>query len=415
MLLPSLLHSTTSRRSVHLLVTSCPQDHTLHISYPTVPYYTRRFIMPTTTARTMLAALLLVASAVTTVHAANPVLAPVDLRTAADFAVLSKAGVSTVPQSSITGDVGCSPNDVTALTGFSLIADASNTFSTSTQVTGNLYAANHAGDTPSKMTTAISDMQTAYADAAQARTPSTVNEGNGLLGGKTLLPGVYSFNTGVSISADLTLTGTGSDTDVWIFQSPGTFIVAADKKVILANGTKAENIFWQFAGFVQFGAGAHVEGNVLTATKVDMLTGSSLNGRLLAQTAVQLQKATITAAAGVPDPTSTEQPVTKLRCKGRETYNVEFTAMWSEDHHPHPQFPGSPHFSPLVGASHKKRYSMFASGKIASDGVEVRGRPRVQNPPRVNRCCDMRAAAVQAWSRTLCWCRYCPDDRWLTT
>jgi hypothetical protein len=84
--------------------------------------------MPTTTAtRTMLAASLLVAGTLA--------VDPVDLGTASDFAVLTKAGVSTVPQSVITGDVGCSPIAVTALTGFSLTADSSNEFSTSTQVT----------------------------------------------------------------------------------------------------------------------------------------------------------------------------------------------------------------------------------------------------------------------------------------
>jgi hypothetical protein len=63
-----------------------------------------------------------------------PALEAVDLRSAGAFVILAKAGISTVPSSVITGDIGVSPIAATAMTGFSLIADASNTFSTSTQV-----------------------------------------------------------------------------------------------------------------------------------------------------------------------------------------------------------------------------------------------------------------------------------------
>jgi hypothetical protein len=180
------------------------------------------------------------------------------------------------------------------------------------QVDGKLYGANHAVPTPVKMTTAILDMEAAYTDAAGRVNPDFVNLAGGSLGGLTLQPGVYKFNTGISINDDLTIKGTA--TDVFIFQSSGTFVVAADRKVTLEGGVKAENIFWQIAGFVNFGVGAHVEGNVLTATAATMLTESSLNGRLLAQTAVQLQMATIVAPSFIIP--------TKPKCVGdRSTFD----------------------------------------------------------------------------------------------
>ena len=69
----------------------------------------------------------------------NP--AAVDLGTASDFAILAKAGISTVPESIITGDVGVSPIAQGALTGFSLTLDPSGEFSTSNQIRGKMYAA----------------------------------------------------------------------------------------------------------------------------------------------------------------------------------------------------------------------------------------------------------------------------------
>jgi hypothetical protein len=64
--------------------------------------------------------------------------------------------------------------------------------------------------------------------------------------------------------------------------------------VILSGGALAENIFWQIAGHVSVGAGAHVEGILLVKTAVTFVTESSLNGRVLTQTACILQSATIT-------------------------------------------------------------------------------------------------------------------------
>jgi hypothetical protein len=127
--------------------------------------------------------------------------------------------VSTVPASVITGDVGVSPIDQGALTGFSIILDSTGLFATSTQVTGSMYAADFSAPTPTKMTAAISDMELAYTDAAGRVDPDYVEYMSGLLGGTTLGPGVYKFGTGVGIYADCYLNGAADDT--WIFQIAG--------------------------------------------------------------------------------------------------------------------------------------------------------------------------------------------------
>lgn len=54
---------------------------------------------------------------------------------------------------------------MTGLTGFSLVADPSDTFWTSTQVNGRLMGASDREPTPGLLTAAVGDMQTAYTDA----------------------------------------------------------------------------------------------------------------------------------------------------------------------------------------------------------------------------------------------------------
>jgi hypothetical protein len=225
--------------------------------------------------------------------AAGP--APVLLRTAGDFAILAKAGIDTIPTSAITGDIGVSPIDSTSITGFSLVLDASTTFATSTQVTGRAYAANYTAPTPVKMTTAVSDMETAYTDAAGRAIPDFIELGSGQIGGLILIPGLYKWGTDVLISTDVTLAG-GPD-DVWIFQISGGITQASNKSVLLSGGALPKNIFWQAFGAVVLDTGAHMEGIVISYTEITLSTGASINGRLLSQTAVTLASSTVTQPA----------------------------------------------------------------------------------------------------------------------
>jgi len=217
--------------------------------------------------------------------------APVQLGSAGDFAILAQSAVSTVPSSAILGDVGLSPAARSYLTGFSETMSGT-TSATSTQVIGKLYAADMTAPTSTKLTTAIGDMKTAYTDAAGRPTPDFLNLGAGEIGGKTLLPGLYKWNTGVKVSSDVTLAG--GPNDVWIFQISGTLTESSAKHVFLSGGASAKNIFWQVAGGATIGTTARFEGIILSKTSVILGTGASMTGRALAQTAVNLDATTIT-------------------------------------------------------------------------------------------------------------------------
>jgi hypothetical protein len=221
---------------------------------------------------------------------------PVDLGTAGTFVILTKSGISTTGVTHITGNIGVSPIDQTGLTGFSETMDASNQFSTSLLVTGKLYAADYAVPTPEDLTTAISDMETAYTDAAGRTIPDYTELGAGNISGMDLAPGLYKWGTGVLIdNTGVTLTGEESDT--WIFQIADNLTVNNGAIVTLAGGAQAKNVVWQVGGGtgVSLGTTVDFKGIILAAKAIIFNTGATLTGRALAQTNSTLDANTITA------------------------------------------------------------------------------------------------------------------------
>ena len=214
----------------------------------------------------------------------------VNLGTAGNYVLLAKTAISTVPASVITGDVGISPAAETYITGFNL-TDATG-YATSPQVTGTVYASDMASPTPSNLTTAVSDMELAFTDAAGRVTPDFVELHVGDLGGKTLIPGLYKW--GNTVIAPTSFEINGDANSIWIFQIAGDLTVSSDINVTLAGGAQAKNIFWQVSGEVTIGTNAHFEGIILSMTAINFNTGASLNGRALAQSAITLDQSTIT-------------------------------------------------------------------------------------------------------------------------
>lgn len=211
---------------------------------------------------------------------------PVQLYKAGTFAILTKTGITDVFASAIKGDVGTSP-----ITGAALLLECG-------EVSGKVYTVDAAGPLPcavpdaTLLTAAVGDMEFAYNDAAGRHSPDFIGLGAGEIGGLTLAPGLYKWGTGLSIKTNVTLSG--GPNAVWIFQVAGTLKQANATRVTLTGGALAKNVFWQVAGTVTIGTTAHFEGVLLAKTLIAVNTEASVNGRLLAQTAVTLQMNTVT-------------------------------------------------------------------------------------------------------------------------
>jgi hypothetical protein len=237
-------------------------------------------------------------------------LAPVDLLSVLtnNFVILTETGITNTGShaSAITGNIGASPITAAAmnnvfcieLTGIMYGVDAGYVGSGATTCfAGNpgVPAVVPPDANKTLVDNAVGDMLIAFNDAKGRTGPDFVDLHAGVLGGQTLVPGLYKYNAGVGIATDVTLSG-GAD-DVWIFQIAGDITQGPGAKVLLAGGAQAKNIFWQVDGGtgVALNTTAVMEGTILALKAITMNTGSKITGRLLAQTAVTLDATTVTA------------------------------------------------------------------------------------------------------------------------
>ena len=238
----------------------------------------------------------------TTITSAGAGPVPVVLETAGNYAILAHAGITDVPTSAITGNMGISPQAESTITGFTLTnVGTPVVYATTPEVVGggNVYASDMSGgSTTADLTKASLDVTTAYNDAfgRPAATGANLNSGTpaGTIGGLTFLPGVYTWTSTVVIPvAGITINGGAND--IWIFQISNDLTVASHAIITLTGGAQAKNIFWQVAGQTVLNTGASFQGIILDWADVQLLTGATLNGRAFSHTTqVVLQAATVT-------------------------------------------------------------------------------------------------------------------------
>jgi ice-binding like protein/fibronectin type III domain protein len=200
----------------------------------------------------------------------NPAAAsPVGLGTAANYAVLGTIvtnGGATV----LNGDLGSS----------SPIAGSAPT------VNGYTYV----GD--SSAVQAQTDLGLAY-DAALGLTPTASFVG-GDQNGVTFYPGVYNTAAAFALTGTMTLNGGGDPNAVFIFQVEAALNTAADSTIVLINGAKSSNVFWQVLGAANTGAGSSFTGTIMAFGAITLGDGGSVEGRALSLAAITLADNTVT-------------------------------------------------------------------------------------------------------------------------
>jgi hypothetical protein len=206
-------------------------------------------------------------------HDATAGQAPVALGSSATFGVLAATTVTTIPTTTVNGDLG-------VYTG--------NTVTGSPIVNGALHLAD-----PTAAQAQL-DLTTAYNDAAGRTVDAITVAGN--LGGQTLAPGLYTSAISLEISSgDLTLDAAGDTNAVWIFQMGSTLVTTVGRQVILSGGAQAANIFWQVGSSATIGGSSVFKGTIMADQSITMNTGATLDGRTLARIgAVALDANTIT-------------------------------------------------------------------------------------------------------------------------
>jgi type VI secretion system secreted protein VgrG len=201
--------------------------------------------------------------------------APVDLGSAAHYAILAGSTVTNAGLTVVNGDIGLSPG--IAVTGFGPGV---------VNGTISIYP-------DPLVATAKLDLTDAYNDAAGRTGPVLISPE---LGGTTISPGLYNSAAGTfAITGILTLDAQGDADAVFIFQSATTLVTAGDSSIILTNGAQAKNIFWQVGSSATIGSNTIFKGTILAMASITVSSGVTIDGRALTQVAaVSLDTNTIT-------------------------------------------------------------------------------------------------------------------------
>ena len=85
-------------------------------------------------------------------------------------------------------------------------------------------------------------------------------------------------------------------------------------------------------------------------------------------------------------------------CSGSMKYSVDFNGMWSSARHP-VEYPSDASFSPIVIASHKDDFQLWATGELAGEGVQVVAETGNPDPLVRELYKDKRAGYVKGISR----------------
>ncbi len=189
--------------------------------------------------------------------------ANLSLGTAADFAVLGGSTVTNTGETTLVGNLGVHPG--TAISGF---------FGTvENEGPGTFTGTVHQGDAVAEG--AQADARAAYTDIAGRAADQNLTDQD--LGGLTLAPGVYSFNSSAELTGALTLAGEGD----YFFQIGSALTSASGSSITLAGGADAFQVYWQVGTSATLGTGTVFAGTIIADQSVTLDTGASLKGRAI--------------------------------------------------------------------------------------------------------------------------------------
>ncbi len=210
------------------------------------------------------------------------------LLSAGDFTLLGGTAITSTGVVGTTirnGNVGLAPGATTGITGFP----------PAVVVNGAIIATGGV--------TSQARLDLIRASVGLAGMPSNANMSTVDLGGKTLAPGVYTFNSAASLNGALVLDAQGQNSVAWVFQIGTALTTSINSTVTFinlgSNGGSDLGLFWNAGSAVTIGANNQIAGNYLAGTSIVFGGLSAGGGRALALAGVSLDNNIINARGGL--------------------------------------------------------------------------------------------------------------------
>jgi hypothetical protein len=231
-------------------------------------------------------------------------LAPINLGLASPFGIAATAGVTNTAATTINGNAVLNPTATCNAVAVDNVGGFGLCNGTPPTINGKVITPTFPDTTTANAV--VADLKSAFlsitppagppaAGSLGGGTPIAAPTGLGATTGSAMVvgqnlffPGVYNSITSILIANDLTLDAQGNPDAVFVFQSSSTVGAAAGAaapgvhtRILLINGAKASNVWWQAGTSSTLDTNAEWQGNILASASVTMKTGATSCGRLL--------------------------------------------------------------------------------------------------------------------------------------